>query len=59
MMDNVAVSVDRIVGNDAQCGCNYSDAWRCAVDRRLNTISCSCPCHRREPDVLEAKNDDE
>jgi hypothetical protein len=29
----------------AQCGCNFSDAWRCARDRNLATITCPCPCH--------------
>lgn len=28
------------------CSCRLSDAWRCAVDRRLGTVACSCKCHR-------------
>ena len=28
------------------CNCKLSDAWRCAVDQRLSTVSCSCSCHR-------------
>lgn len=28
------------------CQCRYSDAWRCAGDRRLTTVACSCACHR-------------
>lgn len=28
------------------CSCKHSDAWRCAVDKRLTTVSCSCACHR-------------
>ncbi len=28
------------------CNCNESDAWRCAVDKNLRTVSCPCGCHR-------------
>lgn len=28
------------------CQCRRNDAWRCAVDQSLSTISCPCPCHR-------------
>jgi hypothetical protein len=28
------------------CGCKRSDAWRCAVELGLRTVSCSCKCHR-------------
>lgn len=29
------------------CTCTRSDAWRCAVDRHLPTVSCHCSCHRQ------------
>lgn len=31
------------------CSCKYSDAWRCATARKLRTVSCSCACHRDDP----------
>lgn len=32
------------------CSCKQSDAWRCAVDQRLSTVTCRCACHRSRPD---------
>jgi hypothetical protein len=28
------------------CSCKFSDAWRCAVDQNLTSVSCPCGCHR-------------
>lgn len=28
------------------CNCQMSDAWRCAVDQNLRTVSCPCKCHK-------------
>jgi len=31
----------------AECDCKLSDAWRCAIQKGLSTVSCHCPCHRQ------------
>ena len=31
--------------SDDDCKCKCTDAWKCAVDQRLDSIACSCPCH--------------
>lgn len=28
------------------CNCKRSDAWRCAVEQGLSTVSCHCKCHQ-------------
>lgn len=28
------------------CACKKRDAWRCAVEQGLRTVSCHCACHR-------------
>ncbi len=30
----------------SQCHCELSDAWRCAVKKRLRSVSCPCVCHK-------------
>lgn len=30
------------------CPCKLSDTWRCAVQRKLRTVSCPCACHRAD-----------
>ena len=32
--------------DSSMCTCRKSDAWRCAVDQNLLTVSCHCRCHR-------------
>lgn len=40
-----------LIAETILCGCNKSDAWRCAVDKEMKDIACPCPCHReRKPD---------
>lgn len=29
------------------CSCRHTDAWRCAVERNITTVTCHCDCHRR------------
>lgn len=30
------------------CGCNFSDSWKCARDQNMRALACSCRCHRAE-----------
>lgn len=39
------------------CDCKKSDAWRCAVDKNLITVSCHCLCHRRMPATVRGRAD--
>ena len=32
---------------DTRCNCKRSDAWMCAVDQSLRTVSCHCSCHNK------------
>jgi len=38
-------------------GCKHSDAWKCAVERRLtDRIACGCDCHNYVRTALKAGN---
>jgi len=47
-VDGVASAPDGL----CDCGCQRSDAWRCARGRRLSTIACHCQCHHYVHDGL-------
>ena len=29
------------------CFCRFNDAWKCACDQGLSSVSCHCDCHRK------------
>ena len=37
---------------DPECGCLFSDAWRCAKQHGLiGRVACDCHCHRRGEEI--------
>ena len=43
----VSNDVDNCRQHTEECpSCKHSDAWRCAVDKGLPSITCSCLCHQ-------------
>jgi hypothetical protein len=38
-----------------KCDCKRSDAWRCAVEKNLNTVSCHCKCHNKRAKQFVAR----
>jgi len=42
-----------------ECGCRFSDAWKCAVDKNLKRIACGCECHKYiRTDTTHANEED-
>lgn len=41
-MNRVSVPPSAISGD---CNCSNTDAWRCAVNNHLSTLTCPCGCH--------------